>query len=272
MQIKDPEVILLASTHIHEDGFKSLMDELGANEFQKPETSDGEVLIEIGGRLCYKSFQVGLNRNVTKVRKDSLDYHENILKQKHGSVMEHATATFVVLDCSRVFTHEIVRHRAGMAISQESMRFVRLDNIGMYYPKAFKTDDTIVNQKVKQIFENTVRTVEIAIEEIGKLLGIDDQGRAFDYKKKVTSALRRLAPGGHTTNIMLTGNHRAWRHILSARTSPGAEEEMWPIMHQIGSQLKANFPLIYQDMFLAPDEEKKNGSLRDGWKFEYDKV
>ncbi len=71
---------------------------------------------------------------------------------------------------------------------------------------------------------------------------------------------------------MLTGNHRAWRHVLAARTTPGVEEEMWPIMYEIGKQLKFNFPMIYQDMFLAKDETKNNGSLRDGWAFEYDKV
>lgn len=272
MQILEPKVILLGTTKMVAEGFSELMAEIGASKFQKPETSDGEALIEIGGRLCYKSFAVGLNRNVTRVRADSLEYHENILKQKHGSVLEHCYTTFVLLNVSRIFTHEIVRHRAGAGFSQESMRFVRLDNIGMYYPKAFKTEDSVLNAKIQLIFENVVRTSEIAIDEIGKLLKIDEQGTPFAVKKKITSALRRLAPSGHTTNIMMTCNQRAWRHILALRTSPAAEEELWPVMHKIGSQLKALHPLVYQDMFLAQDEEKKNGYLRDGWHFAYDKV
>lgn len=272
MQILEPKVFLLGTTALVDDGFQGLMTELGATEFQKPETSDGEALIEIGGRLCYKSFAVGLNRNVTRVRKDSLDYHRNILESKHGSVLEHCYTTFVLLNVSRIFTHEIVRHRAGAGFSQESMRFVRLDNIGMYYPKAFVTEDSTLNAKIQLIFENVVRTSEIAIDEIGKLLKIDEHGTPFTVKKKITSALRRLAPSGHTTNIMMTCNQRAWRHILALRTSPAAEEELWPVMYQIGSHLKRIHPLVYQDMFLAQDEEKKNGSLRDGWHFEYEKV
>jgi len=271
MQILEPKVILLASTHMDPAALDRLKDEIGAHEYPSP-GSNGEALIEVGGRLCYRSFQPGLNKNVTKVRTDSFEYIKNILAQKHGSVLEHATVTFVILNCSRVFTHEVVRHRAGVAISQESMRYVRLDNIGMYYPQVFGSQipDKILQAKIRQIFERVVRTSEIAIEEISQLLGIDDVGKPFDFKKKVTSAMRRLAPGGHTTNIMLTANHRAWRHILKVRTGEGVEEEMWPIMKEIGSQLKASCPLIYQDMFLDIDPTGKRKS--EGWKFEFDKV
>ena len=36
---------------------------------------------------------------------------------------------------SRVATHELVRHRAGVAVSQESLRFVRLDDLPFWFPE-----------------------------------------------------------------------------------------------------------------------------------------
>ena len=33
-----------------------------------------------------------------------------------------------------MFTHELVRHRVGTSISQESLRFVRLDDLPFWFP------------------------------------------------------------------------------------------------------------------------------------------
>src|SRR5262245_24717498 len=84
-----------------------------------------ETLIEFAGRLCYRSWEPGLNPNVRKIRTDRGEYFENLLASGHGSVLEHANFTFVFHHVSRVFTHELVRHRAGSAFSQESLRYVR---------------------------------------------------------------------------------------------------------------------------------------------------
>ena len=81
----------------------------------------GELLVEFGGRACYRSWEPGLNPNVTKIRTDQREYFANILRSAHGSVLEHANYTFAFRNVSRVFTHELVRHRAGSAFSQESL-------------------------------------------------------------------------------------------------------------------------------------------------------
>lgn len=39
----------------------------------------------------------------------------NVLAQVHGSVLEHASFSFVLHNMSRVLTHELVRHRIGAA-------------------------------------------------------------------------------------------------------------------------------------------------------------
>ena len=57
-------------------------------------------------------------------------------------------------------------------------------------------------------------------------LGIDEEGVPFHVKKEVTSALRRLAPIGLSTDILWTANARTLRHVIEMRTAEGAEEEL----------------------------------------------
>ena len=81
------------------------------------ESTDGERLAEFAGRLCYMSQRNPASRTTR-------DYLENIKRQGHGSVLEHANYSILVEGVSRSLTHELVRHRAGMAYSQLSQRYV----------------------------------------------------------------------------------------------------------------------------------------------------
>ena len=70
----------------------------------------------------------------------------------------------------------------------------------------------------------------------------------FDKKKEVTSALRRLQPGGAQTIIVFTTNHRNLRHMITMRASSGAEEEIRSIFTEIARDLFNRHPMIYQDI------------------------
>lgn len=77
----------------------------------------GEVVAEFAGRLCYLSFgeDAGLEGGHRTIsgRTTNESYLANILKVKHGSVLEHAVWTLLIEGVSRSLTHELVRHRAG---------------------------------------------------------------------------------------------------------------------------------------------------------------
>ncbi|HEU4566288.1 MAG TPA: FAD-dependent thymidylate synthase [Gemmatimonadaceae bacterium] len=68
--------------------------------------TDGERLAEFAGRLCYMS-----QHNPAK--RSTREYLENIKRQGHGSVLEHANYSVLVEGVSRSLTHELIRHRAG---------------------------------------------------------------------------------------------------------------------------------------------------------------
>jgi len=244
MQRKTPKVILLASSYVRGLGLAELLKEIGAPDWKSTAPTDSELLVEVAGRLCYKSFGTDLNPNVTKVREGNKEYIDNILHVGHGSVLEHASVTFAFMNVSRVFTHEMVRHRL-CAFSQESLRYVRLTDLGAYWPDAFdKLQDPEINEKFVDVFQYLEETQKWLSDK----LGLDKDDLNFTDKKKLTSAMRRLAPIGLTTNIMVTTNHRNWRHMLEMRTSEAAEEEIQEVMKVVGKELKTFFPNIYQDL------------------------
>jgi len=139
-----PTVHLIARPQLDLDGMRAYLADVGGESWldrrlgEDEPASPGEMLVEFGGRACYRSWEPGLNPNVTRVRTDRMEYFANILRSAHGSVLEHANYSFALRDVSRVFTHELVRHRAGSAFSQESLRYVRLTDIGFRVPPALE--------------------------------------------------------------------------------------------------------------------------------------
>jgi thymidylate synthase (FAD) len=246
----EPRVIKLAETRVDRKAVDSLLKELGsgAQEWwaQKGEAwkSDSELLIEIAGRTCYESFGTGLNPNITKVRTDSEDYFKNVLEKGDGSIFEHSTVTFALLWVSRVFTHELIRHRVGTAYSQESLRYVRIKEIKMPAWNASVPAESLSADMVRKM-SDAIKDLESRYNEIVK--GVNWDTLAFDQKKRVTSALRRMLPQGISTSIIFTANHRTLRWLIEMRTDPGAEYEIRKVFGQIAEICLRDYAMIYKD-------------------------
>ena len=152
----------------------------------------------------------------------------------------------MICDTSRVVTHELVRHRAGTAISQESLRFLRLEDMGLWIPEAYKNDPNS-----QDIFEETWEYLELQyarlIERAEIIEGQDFDSLPFSKKKYYTSAARRVAPIGVATNIGWSCNIRAARHIIEMRTDEHAEEEIRLVFAKIATILKHKYPVLFED-------------------------
>jgi thymidylate synthase (FAD) len=247
-----PTVFLIARPAVDLDGIRGYLEDVGGESWleRQLEESGGapnsaELLVEFCGRACYRSWEPGLNVNVTRVRTDRRAYLENILKSAHGSVLEHANFSFALRNCSRVLTHELVRHRAGSAFSQESLRYVRLTDIGFRVPPALEP----VRERVLAIVEQ----LEEFQREAAEQLGLDEDGVPFHVKKEATSALRRLAPIGLSTDIVWTANVRTLRHVIEMRTDPGAEEELRLVFDTIAEIVVREAPFLFQDFARQQD-------------------
>jgi thymidylate synthase (FAD) len=237
----EPLVIKIAETKLDPAGVERFMENYHAVDWysrvRPTQPNEGEFLIELAGRSCYKSYGVGLNPNVSKIREDSRDYLTNVLAKGDGSILEHATVTFALLNISRVTTHELVRHRAGTAISQESLRYVRPQEISLWLPPDL--------QKVSREFEATVQEITARYHELESKFDWDKM--TFEEKKRVTSALRRILPDGIATNMIWTANHRTLRWVIEMRTDASAEVEIRKVFGQVAEICIHDYPVLYAD-------------------------
>lgn len=260
MKETTPQVELIARPSVDLDALGRYLKTVGGESWLEQRLDEneapnpGQLLVEAAGRACYRSWEEGLNPNVTRVRKDQAQYFLNILRSGHGSVLEHANYTFILWDVSRILTHELVRHRAGSAFSQESMRFVRIDDIGFRIPESM--------EPLRPQIINILETLEEFQISAAEHFGLDEEGIAFHDKKELTSAMRRLAPEGISTMIIWTANVRTLRHVIQSRTDHGAEEELRIVFNKIGHIMKNEAPLLFGD-FVVED---------GAWRTEHRKV
>jgi thymidylate synthase (FAD) len=240
MRFVTPEVVRLAATKLDTDGLYRFLECVGAPDWTTDAPSDGEELIEIAGRTCYLSFDPELNRNLTEVRKGNQAYLANLIKQQHLSVLEHTTSTYALLGVTRVLADELKRHR-HLSWSETSLRFVRLTELGAYLPKPFTE-----NERAREVMVRVFETCEQAQRELAELFDLDNQD--FTRKKEITSAMRRAAPSGLVTSLIVTGNLRTWREIIMKRATPHAEEEIRGVVAAIAADLKALYPHAMGDL------------------------
>lgn len=258
-----PRVHLIAATEIDEDAIYDYLRSIGAHEYRLPEVQPADALTEVAGKQCYRSWEPGLNPNVTKVRDDNKVYIDNICKHAHGAVTEHATFSFIFQDVSRVFTHELVRHRVGVAISQESLRYVRLTDLSFWMPTILKELDNEAGEG-QAILKETVEYLEKVQNRLAEVYKVDE--RDFHTKKLLTSGFRRVAPIGLATGMVWSANVRTLKHCIQMRTSRFAEEEIRLVFHTVAVMCKTMAPHLFDDMYAVeavegiPEWESKYAS------------
>ena len=221
------------------------------------ESTDGERLAEFAGRLCYMS-----QKNPAK--RATRDYLENIKKQGHGSVLEHANYSLLLEGVSRSLTHELVRHRAGFAYSQLSQRYVDESEANFVVPPAIIGDEALEGQWRSQIEEaqrSYVRLVEQLMERYG---WVTDK---VHRRKMAREAARGVLPNSTETKIVVTANARAWRTMLELRSSEGAELEIRRCAVAILQLLSRETPAFFSDFEIYQAEDR-----RDAARIRYHKV
>jgi len=263
MQNPEIQIHLIASSSIDRDATRTWLDSIGAAEFKLPgqEVSDPELLVGLAAKRCYRSYVAGDNPNVSRVRTDWLEYLGNILEQGHGSVAEHATFTFALENVTRVLTAELNRHRAGVAISEQSLRYVRFTDLPFWMPPSIREDSTSSDQHLewqkRETRESIRRLMDHVRDEylhlVNKVWKFEEMTK-FHQKKVITSMLRRILPMGICTGAVYTFNIRALRHIIALRTSDAAEEEIAWVFTRVGKMMVERLPMLMSDFTLVDDK------------------
>jgi thymidylate synthase (FAD) len=221
------------------------------------EGSDGERLAEFAGRLCYMS-------QANPAKRQTRDYLENIKKQGHGSVLEHANYSILLEGVSRSLTHELVRHRAGFAYSQLSQRYVDESHAAFVVPPAVIGDEKLEAMWKTQV-ESAQSTYVALVEQLMERYGwVADR---VHRRKMAREAARAVLPNATETKIVVTGNARAWRTLLELRSSEGAEMEIRRLALATLRLLQKEALGFFSDFVIYVADDRKEAA-----KIEYHKV
>jgi thymidylate synthase (FAD) len=221
------------------------------------DSSDGERLAEFAGRLCYMSQHNPANRNTR-------DYLDNIKKQGHGSVLEHANYSLLLEGVSRSLTHELVRHRAGFAYSQLSQRYVDESKAAFVLPPAMIGDEALETAWRAQV-EGAQQAYVAMVDQLMERYGwVADK---VHRRKMAREAARAVLPNATETKIVITGNARAWRTMMELRSSEAAELEIRRAAVMILRVLQAEAPAFFSDFEIYDATDR-----RDAARIAYHKV
>jgi thymidylate synthase (FAD) len=221
------------------------------------ESTDGERLAEFAGRLCYMSQHNPAGRSTR-------DYLENIKKQGHGSVLEHANYSLLLEGVSRSLTHELVRHRAGFAYSQLSQRYVDESEACFVVPPAIAGDELLEGAWRAQIESAQNAYVALVTQLMERYGWVADK---VHRRKMAREAARGVLPNSTETKIVVTGNARAWRTMLELRSSEGAEMEIRRLAVMVIRVLQGEAPGFFSDFEIYEATDR-----RDAARISYHKV
>jgi len=160
------------------------------------------------------------------------------IKRGHHSLLEHVSITYRVTDISRSCSHQIVRHRIGVAISQQSMRYVKVSSSreqSLVVPKS-------VDDAGAGAYENIVSLCH------GLYQALIESGVPIEDA-------RMALPIGTKTRIVMTFNLRALMHFFALRsTNPSLAEDkqhaQWEIREVADGMLdiaREYFPLVFDE-------------------------
>src|SRR5436190_18614109 len=214
------------------------------------ESSDGQRLAEFAGRLCYMSQHNPASRSTR-------DYLENIKKQGHGSVLEHANYSLLLEGISRSLTHELVRHRAGFAYSQLSQRYVDESEANFVIPPAVAGDEALEGAWRAQVESAQAVYVKLVAKLMERYGWVADK---VHRRKMAREAARAVLPNATETKIVVTANARAWRTMLELRSSEGAELEIRRMAVAVLRLLKAEAPGFFSDFEIYAAEDRREAA------------
>lgn len=238
---REPKVTLLAR-----------QEYLGAEHLDWHSDTDipSQTVAEFAGRLCYLSFgpNAGLEggHKLIPGRTTNSEYLANILRTRHGSVLEHAVWTMLFEGVSRALTHELVRHR-HLSYSQLSQRYVDESEVAFVLPPEIAPEG--------ETFEMFRQSCERSLDDYRTLLArieeqVKDEPSATLRRKRARQTARSLLPNATETKIVVTGNARGWRHFIELRASEGADTEIRALAIKVLGVLKQEAPNLFGDYTL----------------------
>ncbi len=158
---------------------------------------------------------------------------QGVIESGHGSTIEHIVFTFGISGVSRTLSHQLVRHRAGVAFDQQSQRYVTFKGASTMLPSTLAEAEPDLRQRYEE-------QVEGSMELYGDLVaaGIPGEDARFVF------------PNSTRTNLVMTTNLRALIHMSGLRLCTMAQWEIRRLFQLIRHEIFEVSPFL--GSFLAP--------------------
>lgn len=199
-------------------------------------TTEVDALAEAAGRICYRSFD-----RPNPATAANADYLANIIRQGHFSVLEHASASFLVRGVSRALLAELTRHR-HLSFSVVSQRYVDYSDTSPVIPPAITED----SDAVALLCDAYTDALDLYDQLAATLI------RKGKTRKQAREAARCVLPNAAPVDMIVSGNLRAWRDVLGKRHHVAADAEIQRFAELVLSELRNVAPASVQDVLEVP--------------------
>lgn len=153
--------------------------------------------------------------------KDALEREEVSFNPK--VLLDHVMYMFEIEDCSRVTTHQLVRHRVA-SYDQESQRFSSASREGFVAPPTIAS-----NEAAMKVYEDALKVVYSAFEKMTSL-GVPKEDARY------------VLPNAIKTKLVMTVSARSLMHIVWQRTAPQAQWEIREVVSEMSKLAKEATP------------------------------
>jgi thymidylate synthase (FAD) len=237
----EPKIHLIGRSQFDEKAFFSFLQEEQVDWRRTEQATQAEELVEVAGRTCYMSF------GEAQSGRSNSEYIRNLIDMGHESVLEHVSWTFLISKVSRAFTHQLVRHRVGVAFSQLSQQYHDERDATFVAPPHLER-----SPEAKRAWDRAIAATKEAYAEINELLRQNGFSSAEDLDRRelnraIRSAARSVLPNATETKIVMTANARALRHLFEVRGSLSGDIEMRLVSSALLEIVKREAPGMFFD-------------------------
>ena len=194
-------------------------------------------LIYTACRTCYSEllpediFDRATNGQVATEKQQELV--RRVIESGHGSTIEHIVFTFAISGVTRTLSHQLVRHRAGVAFDQQSQRYLNYKRPSYMIPGSLA-------DAPPEMRDRFVAEMDDSLAFYGEMLdaGIPGEDARF------------VMPNATRTNLIMTANLRALIHMSGLRLCTMAQWEIRRLFQLIRHEVFGVSPFL--GSFLAP--------------------
>lgn len=191
-------------------------------------TPEPDRVVAYAARLCYSSKPPDVLWEEVADEEKRRKTIRVVVSRGHHSVLEHAVFTFLVEGCSRVCTHQLVRHRMA-SYSHRSHRYTPIS------AEAFTIPPSVAgNPEAQRLYEEHIsRSVELYRKLMD--MGIPREDARF------------LVPQAVSSPILVSMNARELLHFFGLRLCLRAQWEIRQVAALMLNEVRRVAPVIFEN-------------------------